>query len=164
MFCSNCGREIADDSKVCGYCGTPVGGSRQETEYHQTQNIYGEPKANYSGQAENPYSNSQYQGTPGTGYGTPQNMDGGATGMGIASMILGIVALLTSCCVSELWLTFILAAASIVLGILALQKHTGGRGMAIAGIVCSCVSLVLGILIMILCVAPIVAFFTALFQ
>ena len=183
MFCRNCGKEIADDSRVCGYCGAPIAGDWQRTEYRQTQNIYGEPKVQYSGGTETTFSNSSYQGTgnpggtqytqgsgnqngytQGTGYGTPQNMDGGATGMGIASMILGIVALLTSCCVSELWLTFILAAASIVLGILALQKHTGGRGMAIAGIVCSCVSLVLGILIMILCVAPIVAFFTALFQ
>lgn len=24
MFCTNCGKEIADDSRLCGYCGAPV--------------------------------------------------------------------------------------------------------------------------------------------
>ena len=95
MFCRNCGKEIADDSRVCGYCGAPIAGDWQRTEYRQTQNIYGEPKVQYSGGTETTFSNSSYQGTgnpggtqytqgswnqngytQGTGYGTPQNMDG----------------------------------------------------------------------------------------
>lgn len=160
MFCNNCGKEIADDSKVCGYCGTPVGGG-QETNYHQTQSIYGEPETMYSGKSgagsNSNYQNSGFQNAQGTtyqsgefqnnGYGTPQNMDGGATGMGIASMILGIVALLISCCINKWWLTIIMAACSIVLGVLSIQKNTSGKGMAIAGIVCSCVAVCVGLIV-----------------
>lgn len=35
--------------------------------------------------------------------GTPQNMDEGANGLGIASMILGIVAILLACCAGGKW-------------------------------------------------------------
>lgn len=170
MFCSKCGREISDDSKVCGFCGAPCQGEGQKTDYGQTQNVYGEPKANYSGQGGSYQSNSQYQNqqqttyqndtqftqgntyqssySQNTGYGTPQNMDGGSTGMGIISMILGIVALLMSCCVSKWWLTLIVAACSIVLGILSIQKNSEGKGMAIAGIVCSCIAVLMGVIVL----------------
>lgn len=50
MYCRKCGREIPDDSVMCGYCGTPVN-------------------------PDNPYTYG----------GTPQNMDEGANGLGIAS-------------------------------------------------------------------------------
>ena len=63
MYCRKCGREIPDDSVMCGYCGTPTN-------------------------PDNPYTYG----------GTPQNMDEGANGLGIASMILGIVAILLACC------------------------------------------------------------------
>lgn len=185
MFCRNCGKEIADDSRVCGYCGAPIAGDWQRTEYRQTQNIYGEPKVQYSGGTETTFSNSSYQGTgnpggtqytqgsgnqngytQGTGYGTPQNMDGGATGMGIASMILGIVSLLISCCVSKWWLTIIVAACSIVLGILSIQKNSGGKEMATVGIVCSCVAIVMGLIVLALgaaLVSAMVSFIYAMF-
>ena len=76
MYCRKCGREIPDDSVMCGYCGTPVN-------------------------PDNPYTYG----------GTPQNMDEGANGLGIASMILGIVAILLACCAGGKWLTFLVAAA-----------------------------------------------------
>ena len=162
MFCSNCGKEISDDSKVCGFCGIPVGSTQTKTSYHQTQTVYGEPETAYSGKTDNGQMNagnqnsqgSAYQGAfqngyqQNTGYGTPQNMDGGATGMGIASMILGIVALLISCCVSKWWLTVIVAACGIVLGVLSINKNSGGKGMAIAGIVCSCLAVLMGLVIL----------------
>ena len=99
MFCRKCGKEIPDNSTVCGYCGTPT-----------------DP------------NNSYFYG------GTPQNMDGGANGMAIASMVLGIIAVLLSCCSGTRWLTVIVAVVGIVFGILALQKKEfNNRGMAIAG-------------------------------
>ena len=73
MYCRKCGREIPDDSVMCGYCGTPTN-------------------------PDNPYTYG----------GTPQNMDEGANGLGIASMILGIVAILLACCAGGKWLTFFL--------------------------------------------------------
>ena len=68
MYCRKCGREIPDDSVMCGYCGTPVN-------------------------PDNPYTYG----------GTPQNMDEGANGLGIASMILGIVAILCRCGRPDYW-------------------------------------------------------------
>lgn len=79
MYCRKCGREIPDDSVMCGYCGTPVN-------------------------PDNPYTYG----------GTPQNMDEGANGLGIASMILGIVAILLACCAGGKWLTFFVAAAGLI--------------------------------------------------
>ena len=108
MYCRKCGREIPDDSVMCGYCGTPVN-------------------------PDNPYTYG----------GTPQNMDEGANGLGIASMILGIVAILLACCV---------AAAGLILGIIALQKPKYGssRGMALAGVICSVIALLMKIIVIIL--------------
>ena len=61
------------------------------------------------------------------------------SGFGIASMVCGILALITCC----MWCTCIpLAVVSIVLGILQIQKGTA-KGMAIAGIVCSSIGLIL---------------------
>ena len=61
------------------------------------------------------------------------------SGFGIASMVCGILALITCC----IWCTCIpLAVVSIVLGILQIQKGTA-NGMAIAGIVCSSIGLIL---------------------
>ena len=101
MYCRKCGREIPDDSIMCGYCGTPVN-------------------------PDNPYTYG----------GTPQNMDEGANGLGIASMILGIVAILLACCAGGKWLTFFVAAA--------------GRGMALAGVICSVIALLMKIIVIIL--------------
>ena len=89
MYCRKCGREIPDDSVMCGYCGTPVN-------------------------PDNPYTYG----------GTPQNMDEGANGLGIASMILGIVAILLACCAGGKWLTFFVAAAGLILGIIALRSQS----------------------------------------
>ncbi|MCI8871726.1 MAG: DUF4190 domain-containing protein [Lachnospiraceae bacterium] len=68
-----------------------------------------------------------------------QNYNQPGYGFGIASMVCGILALITCC----LWCTCVpLAVVSIVLGVLQIQKGTG-KGMAIAGIVCSSVGLIL---------------------
>lgn len=117
MYCRKCGREIPDDSVMCGYCGTPTN-------------------------PDNPYTYG----------GTPQNMDEGANGLGIASMILGIVAILLACCAGGKWLTFLVAAAGLILGIIALQKPKYGssRGMALAGVICSVVALLMKIIVIIL--------------
>ena len=116
MYCRKCGREIPDDSVMCGYCGTPTN-------------------------PDNPYTYG----------GTPQNMDEGANGLGIASMILGIVAILLACWAGGKWLTFLVAAAGLILGIIALQKPKyGSRGMALAGVICSVIALLMKIIVIIL--------------
>lgn len=37
MFCSKCGKEIPDDSKVCAYCGAQVQVQAESQPYHTTQ-------------------------------------------------------------------------------------------------------------------------------
>lgn len=79
-----------------------------------------------------------------------------SSGLAIASMILGIVSLLLMCFVD--YLPWICAIVSIVLGSTALKKQTPGKGMAIAGIVCSIVSLVAVIILSIVGAALLSAF------
>lgn len=73
-------------------------------------------------------------------------------GFGIASMVLGIIALLItllSCCLPFLLiLSGLLGLLSIVFGIIAIAKK-GGKGMGIAGLICSGIGLLLAIVILI---------------
>jgi hypothetical protein len=94
-------------------------GNYNQPDYSQQQGNYSQPN----------YNQQPYQ----------QNYTQPSSGFGIASMVCGILALITCC----LWCTCIpLAVVSIVLGILQIQKGTA-KGMAIAGIVCSSIGLIL---------------------
>lgn len=64
----------------------------------------------------------------------------GGIGFGIASMVLGIVALVMSCCFY--FISIPCAVIGIILAGVALSGHKEGRGMAIAGLVCSVISLI----------------------
>lgn len=178
MYCKKCGREIADDAVICGYCGTPVNAGAATGQPGQ-QGVYGEPAPQYRGQADgnpgyNGYrtagqgdGNSGYggYGMNGQGYGTPvAPMDGGAVGMAVTSLVLGIVSLLIMCCVNIWWITTLAAIFGIVFGAISLGKHMGGRGMAIAGIVCSIVALAFELLLIIVGISMFASFFSAFLQ
>lgn len=96
--------------------------------------------------------------------GSPQNMDEGANGMAIASMVLGIVAILLSCCLGGKWITVIVSVIGLVLGILTLQKPNYGnsKAMAIAGIICSVIALIMKV-ILILVGVGVASFFVSHF-
>ncbi len=68
-------------------------------------------------------------------------------GLAVASMVLGIVALVLSCCVP--YLPAILALLAVILGAASLAKKQGGKGMAIAGLVCGIISLIPSIMVII---------------
>ena len=70
-----------------------------------------------------------------------------SVGLAVASMVLGICSLLFSCCIP--YLPFVLALLGIILAGVSLAGHKGGKGMAIAGLVCSIVSLIPAIYIVI---------------
>lgn len=86
------------------------------------------------------YANSAYAQAP------MQNKPG--NGLGIASMVLGIVALLTTliaCCLPFGYLlAAVLGLLSIIFGIIAIVKKRG-KGMGVAGIICSVVGLLFAI-------------------
>ncbi len=63
-------------------------------------------------------------------------------GFAIASLILGILAIL--CCCLGIW-SWLLAIPGVVLGIITLAKKYAGKGCAIAGIICSALAIVLSL-------------------
>lgn len=72
---------------------------------------------------------------------------GQSQGLGIASMVLGIVSLVTICCIP--YAPIILGIIAIVLGIVQIVKNES-KGMAIAGIACGAVALVAYIFLLVL--------------
>ena len=71
----------------------------------------------------------------------------GGAGLAIASMALGIIALVLSCCFY--YISIPCAIISVILAGVSLSKGNAGRGMAIAGLVCSIVSLVPAVIVII---------------
>lgn len=67
-------------------------------------------------------------------------------GMAIASMVLGIISLLTSCTII---IPIPTAIIGIILGIISIKYKYDGRGMAIAGIILSSISLLVVLLVII---------------
>lgn len=63
-------------------------------------------------------------------------------GFAIASLVLGILAIL--CCCLGIW-SWLLAIPGVILGIVAVVKKYAGKGCAIAGIICSALAIVLSL-------------------
>ena len=63
-------------------------------------------------------------------------------GFGVASMVLGILAILLSCCFY--YVAFPLALLGLILGAVGIKKNSG-KGMAIAGLVLSIIASALGV-------------------
>ena len=68
-------------------------------------------------------------------------------GLAIASMVLGITSIVPGWCIP--YLPFILGLIGVILGGVSLSKKQGGKGMAIAGLVTSIISLVIYLIILI---------------
>lgn len=63
-------------------------------------------------------------------------------GMAVASLVLGIVGLVTCCCYGVM--AIVLGAIGLILGIIS-RKHGNNEGVSLAGIILSSISLALGI-------------------
>jgi hypothetical protein len=161
MVCSNCHTEIYQGAQFCGNCGAqimlaplpqqpaPVGVDPQlvgngatlppnSTDIPTNAQPNFPPVPTMSGATSMPESVTapiQAQGT----YPIPKQEN---TGMSIASMVLGIIALLLS------WLliiSFPLAILALILGFIGRDK--GGKGMALAGIITAGIAIPLSIVI-----------------
>ena len=120
MICTKCGHNNVAEARFCEECGSPLGGATPQPSYAPPQPSYGMPQQNFGGmQPPKP------QGSP---------------GFGIASMVCGIVALVTACCIP--YVPIILALVGVVLGGVGLRGNRRGKGMAIAGLVTSIIALV----------------------
>lgn len=81
------------------------------------------------------------------GYGMPEPQKPQSDGLAIASMVLGIVAILMTCCSGYFSIPF--AIVGLVLGIMS-NRNNGKSGMATAGIVCSIIAIALSIVLIII--------------
>lgn len=111
--------------------------------YVHKSNGYIPPETKSSGyessynQSENPYDR---QNGVFTGGGLPEQK--GGNGLGITSMVLGIISVILCCCGS--YVTLIIAIAGLACGIVALTKRSSG--FAIAGVITSAVGIIFGII------------------
>ena len=98
-------------------------------------------------QDQNPYARQEYSYGPNAPDGTGSYMQQEAyqapgRGFGIASLVLGVISLILFCsCIN-----IVLAVVSIIFGIIQLVQKDAPKGMAIAGIITSCLSIVLFII------------------
>lgn len=129
MFCSNCGKQIPDNSAFCPNCGTAFS-QPQQPQYNQPQ------QPQYP-----PQYPPQYQPQPG-GYMPPQApAEEPGKGMAIASLVLGIL--------SFFCFAYISGVLAIIFGCVAKNKGYTGK-MATAGIICGAIGIVLMIVFQII--------------
>ncbi len=144
MFCTKCGNNNPDGAFCCTSCGAPL---NQPTYQAPEQPVYQAPEQPVYQAPEQP----AYQAQP--MYNAPMNPPVPAKGMAITSMVLGIVSLALFC----LWyLALPCAIVGLILGGLAMSKAKAAgmkSGMAVAGVVCSCIALGIAIIFMIIAIA-----------
>ncbi len=149
MICPNCGKQNADGLRFCAECGTPLAPAAAPQQPMQ-QPAYQQPMQQPAYQ-QPMYQQPMYQ----------QPMQQPAVpgkGLGIASMVVGILAILFLCFNATVGL--VCAIIGVALGGVALNKAKQAgvkNGMAVAGLVCSIVALALCLLAIIFAAALISA-------
>ena len=108
-----------------------------------------ENQNNYS-YGENQNNNQSNYSYGGGQYPQYEEQPSGNRGMAIASLVVGILSILCCCCV---YLSVILGIVGIVLAVLSRPKDGKFEGVAMGGLICSIVGLVLGVILIIVNVA-----------
>ena len=138
MKCRNCNSELHEGSLYCTVCGTKI-----DTELTNSSNYTADPlvkQASVENKSEprtTPTDNIINSVSHILNYNTDSGEQMGA-GFAIASMVLGICSLVFGCCLVHLGA--ILGLVGLVLGAVAIKNKSKGVGMAIAGLVCSVIS------------------------
>jgi hypothetical protein len=102
---------------------------------NQNQNQNPAPTPNFNNQAPNFGGQIPPQ--------MPQQPQKGGAGLGIASMVLGILSIVFSCCFY--YIAFPCGIVGLILGAVSIKKGNAGKGMAITGVVLSIISLALAV-------------------
>ncbi len=108
-----------------------------------------ENQNNYS-YGENQNNNQSNYSYGGGQYPQYEEQPSGNRGMAIASLVVGILSILCCCCA---YLSVILGIVGIVLAVLSRPKDGKFEGVAMGGLICSIVGLVLGVILIIVNVA-----------
>lgn len=156
MFCTSCGANIEGDTKFCPNCGAPIDAAAsapapepaasepvtEEVPRVEAETVQpGGATQQQAYTAPNNYSNAGYS----TNYAGTTSQGSESTGLAIGALVCGILSIVC-CCLG--WLALILAIAGVAMGIVVLVKAMGGRGMAIGGIVCGGIGLLLAIIML----------------
>lgn len=161
-YCNSCGNEIDDNVKFCPMCGAKneapiidvssdeinVIPDSDDSNINETESVYisKDPfeemgEAPKMGEVPEPvFSNSQ---TNENTYTQPTE-EKPSIALAVASMVVGILSILCCCCG---WFGAVLSITAIVLGAISIATKKGGFGMAVAGISCGGVALLLMILL-----------------
>lgn len=103
-------------------------------------------KVEENGYTQIPNSSYNMNGQPmGNPYGQSQPQQEGSQGLAIAGMVLGIISLV--CCCSG-YIALVIGIVGFVLSLVVLIQKKPGKGMAIAGIICSAIAVVLLVVLM----------------
>lgn len=161
MFCPNCGTQNADNAAFCAGCGAKLSVEQPVYEPQQPavepqqpvsapqQPVYQQPVYQQPAYQQPVYQQAYQQPFQQPVYQQPVTVPG--KGLGIAGMVLGIIALLFTCC-SE-YISIPCAVIGLILSIVSLSKAKKAgmkNGCALAGIICTCISLVITTLLLVL--------------
>ena len=81
-----------------------------------------------------------------TSYDTYSQPENTSKAFAITSLVCGIVSILLICCT---WIGLIVGVTALVFGILSIRRGENAKGMAIAGIVCSSIAIVVIVILLI---------------
>lgn len=125
-------------------------GNNQNSQIQNYSNAQNQDYNSYQNQNYNNYQNNGYNNMNGTS--GQQNYYGNEpatetpSGMAIAGLVLGILSMVCCC----IWyVSAILAILALVFSIITVVKNKPGKGMAIAGIVCGAIGLIMAIVVVI---------------
>ena len=121
--------------------GQPDGGYQSSGQYNGQPNGGYQSSGQYNGQQNAPFQPSgQYNGQPYAGQYVPKQNE--PKGFAIAGMVLGIVSIVCCCSPAFGGITGILG---LIFSILVLVQKKPGKGMAIAGVICAAIGLLLAV-------------------
>lgn len=143
MYCKVCGKELPRGSSRCSECGAPVDGEGYPGENEPLQDSGFDTGNGYYQDNRARYQDSPYPQEP-----LYERQSGARKGFAIASMVLGIIGLVGTCCSLMAYgtLSILLGILGLIFGILGLKSE--GKGMAIAGIIMAALNIVIGLLLL----------------
>ena len=133
MYCKVCGKELPDGAARCGECGTPVDQPNSNFDSHNNSSY----SYNYDNNSQPEY----------------EHQSNARRGFAIASLVMGILGLVGTCCSMMTFgvLNLLLGVVGLIFDILGLKSQS--KGIAIAGIVIAALNLIIGVLLLIVMVA-----------
>lgn len=139
MYCTTCGKELPDGASVCDECGTVFTSDGKSIRPRQTDEASGKdrPYMSYQSYSEQGSYKQPYD------YSSPYNNETseGRTGLAIASLVLGIIGL-CGCCLPIISIP--IGIIGLIFSILGLRSRY--RGLAIAGMVLSIITILFSIM------------------